>query len=63
MAEIQFERRGRPLWVVVLIALVLGGGGFYEYTSCHSLQANRTLEPTTAPAAAPVTAPVAPARP
>ena len=25
MAEIQFERRGRPLWVVVLIALVLTG--------------------------------------
>ena len=60
MAEIVFQRRGRPLWVVVLIALVLGGGGFYEYTSCHTLQANRTLEPTAAPITAPVTAPARP---
>ncbi len=59
MADIQFERRGRPLWLVVLVALVVGGGGFYEYTSCHALRANRTLEPATAPAA-PVVAPAAP---
>lgn len=59
MAEIRFERRGRPLWLVVLIALVVGGGGFFEYTSCHALRANRTLEPQAVPAVAPVTAPAA----
>ena len=58
MAEIQFERRGRPLWVAVLVALVLGGGGYYEWVSCHALQTNRTLAPSNTPAA-PVVAPAA----
>jgi len=64
MAEIQFQRRGRPLWLVVLILLVVVGAGYFGWTSCATLQRNRTLEPSntpvTAPAAAPGAAPAAP---
>ena len=64
MAEIQFERRGRPLWMVVLILVVVGGGGYFEWTSCATLQHQHTLAPSntpvTAPAAAPGAAPAAP---
>lgn len=31
MAEIQFERRGTPLWLVVLVLLVLGAAAFGAY--------------------------------
>ena len=58
MAEIQFERRGRPLWLVVLILFVVVGGGYFGWTSCATLQRQRTLEPSNAPATAPATAPV-----
>ncbi len=57
MAEIQFERRGRPLWLAVLVVLVVGGGGYYEWTSCATLQHQRTLAPSNTPATAPAAAP------
>ncbi len=57
MAEIQFERRGRPLWLVVLVLVVVGGGGYFEWTSCSTLQNNRTLAPSNTPVTGPAIAP------
>lgn len=61
MAEIQFERRGRPLWLVLLVVLVVVGAAYFGWTSCASLQRQRTLEPTGTPTQVPAAAPGAPA--
>jgi hypothetical protein len=31
MAEIEFKRRGTPLWVVLLLLFVLAAAGFFAY--------------------------------
>lgn len=57
MAEIGFERRGRPLWVVVLILLVIAIVAYYAWVSYATLREHRTLEPSTTPATSPAAAP------
>ena len=56
MAEIDFERRGRPLWLVLLILAILVVATYVVWGSCAKLQRERTLAPTPSPGA-PVTAP------
>lgn len=64
MAEIEFERKGLPLWKVLLALLGLGGAawGGYEAFGPDDRPATQTTEPVppTAPAA-PATSPSAPA--
>jgi hypothetical protein len=55
MAEIQFERRGTPLWKVLLALLGLGGAGWAGYETFIDRE---NAAPTSPPAA---TVPQAPA--
>ena len=57
MAEIQFERKGFPLWKAVLIALGLGGAAFGGYEVMQRDAAPAPSAPAAAPAAAPPTRP------
>lgn len=57
MAEIQFERKGFPLWKAVLIALGLGGAAFGGYEVMQRDAAPAPSAPAAPPAAAPPTRP------
>jgi hypothetical protein len=54
MAEIQFERRGTPLWKVVVGLLVAGAAAFGGY---ELLDRDAPAAPATAPATTPAAAP------
>jgi hypothetical protein len=56
MAEIQFERRGTPLWKVVLGLLAAGAAAFGGYELLDR-DAPSATAPATAPATSPGTAP------
>ncbi len=56
MAEIEFKRRGTPLWLVLLILLVVGGGAYAWF-------AGRGGDPATQTAATPAAGSPAPATP
>lgn len=63
MAEIDFKRKGTPLWLVLLILMVLGAGGYFLLGRRPepAPQAVATDAPTaTAAAATPAAAPLAP---
>jgi hypothetical protein len=56
MAEIEFKRRGTPLWLVLLVLLVVGGGAAYFLLDRRpDTPATATAADSTATAAAPTT--------
>jgi hypothetical protein len=58
MAEIQFERRGFPLWKALLIALGVGAAAFGGYEAMNDdASPARPAAPAAAPAAGPAPAP------
>ena len=67
MAEIQFERRGTPLWLVLLILLLVGAGAYFAFgrrpaAPAPAVSADSAQAPATV-AATPGAAPAAPAAP
>ncbi len=60
MAEIQFERRGTPLWKVLLGLLAAGAAAFGGYELMDRDAPATAPAAPTAPAAAPTTAPATP---
>jgi hypothetical protein len=57
MAEIQFERRGFPLWKALLIAFGVGAAAFGGYEAMNDASPARPAAPAAAPAAGPAPAP------
>ena len=66
MAEIEFQRRGTPLWLVLLILLLVGAGAYFAFgrgpdatTTTAAADPARAPVPATAPGAAGTTPPPA----
>ena len=53
MAEIEFQRRGTPVWMVLLALLVLAAAGWYFFLRPSTANAPTAATPEVAPATPP----------
>ena len=63
MAEIEFQRRGTPLWLVLLVLAVLGGGAWLFVRERPAEPVGQTAADSAAPTVAPGAAAARPAAP